>query len=506
MTSNLISGIRSYRKENLDRQINVAIIGSGIAGLAAAEQLCQSTRFNVKILEASQRIGGRIYTKKLSQNDHIDFGAQYIPCYEDNPLYRLAKENNIDLEAVPCRQNVLLASENGKSVNYDTFKEASKFYCNLFKKIKHTNFSTVSSDINDVGTYIEMKVQEYIKHMTNDQQIATFVGAMYAFMRRERGMTATNSLTDLRLRDYTQRVRLDVEDQQVTNGYSVILDKIVENLPVDIIHFNQKVEEIKWQEYKEDLYKDQSECYPVTLECANGNTYGADIVICTVPLGVLKAESKTLFKPSLPDWKSNAIERLGFGTVNKITLKYSTPFWEKTDFTYLLFWNNNDYIQHDDRRMELGKDELWLRDIIGIECVSECSNALRVAVMGDAAVKIEKLDSKSIGKSVTRLLHFFLQSDDIEEPESVLTSKWYSNSLFRGAYCYIAVNSCREDIIDLAAPLKDDMNQPLILFAGEATHDQHYSTVHGAYLSGQREAERILHTYGSMIADFKSSL
>lgn len=47
----------------------------------------------------------------------------------------------------------------------------------------------------------------------------------------------------------------------------------------------------------------------------------ADAVLVTLPLGVLKASaqpSAVAFNPPLPDWKSQAIQRLGFGNLNKV--------------------------------------------------------------------------------------------------------------------------------------------------------------------------------------------
>lgn len=41
--------------------------------------------------------------------------------------------------------------------------------------------------------------------------------------------------------------------------------------------------------------------------------------------------------------------------------------------------------------------------------------------------------------------------------------------------------------------------QPVVMFAGEATHPSFYSTVHGALLSGQREAQRIINAYGNQL-------
>ena len=44
---------------------------------------------------------------------------------------------------------------------------------------------------------------------------------------------------------------------------------------------------------------------------------------------------------------------------------------------------------------------------------------------------------------------------------------------------------------DLAHPLYNGMGKPIVHFAGEATHDHYYSTVHGAIETGLREAKRL---------------
>ena len=53
-------------------------------------------------------------------------------------------------------------------------------------------------------------------------------------------------------------------------------------------------------------------------------TYRADAVVCTLPLGVLKESlrgngiNSIQFLPPLPDWKTGAIQRMGFGNLNKV--------------------------------------------------------------------------------------------------------------------------------------------------------------------------------------------
>ena len=49
-------------------------------------------------------------------------------------------------------------------------------------------------------------------------------------------------------------------------------------------------------------------------------TFKADAVLCTLPLGVLKHKNPPSihFNPPLPDWKTGAMDRMGFGNLNKV--------------------------------------------------------------------------------------------------------------------------------------------------------------------------------------------
>jgi monoamine oxidase len=71
----------------------------------------------------------------------------------------------------------------------------------------------------------------------------------------------------------------------------------------------------------------------VTLT-ANGKDSRYDVVIVTLPLGVLK-RNEVLFDPVLPKKKREAISKLGMGTLDKLYLQYDRPFWDK-DITWIL--------------------------------------------------------------------------------------------------------------------------------------------------------------------------
>jgi monoamine oxidase len=65
----------------------------------------------------------------------------------------------------------------------------------------------------------------------------------------------------------------------------------------------------------------------VSVILESGETLSADSVLVTVSLGVLKSKLIT-FEPPLPQWKQEAIDRLGFGQLNKVVMQFSSIFWE----------------------------------------------------------------------------------------------------------------------------------------------------------------------------------
>ena len=69
----------------------------------------------------------------------------------------------------------------------------------------------------------------------------------------------------------------------------------------------------------------------VTVTTSGGEKIDADCVVCTVPLGVLRARTIN-FDPPLPERKSEAIDKLGFGVLNKCAMSFPTKFWDDKDF------------------------------------------------------------------------------------------------------------------------------------------------------------------------------
>lgn len=99
---------------------------------------------------------------------------------------------------------------------------------------------------------------------------------------------------------------------QVIGGYSQVPRALLDFPTTLEVQLGKPVSKISQTRRSEDGAPKTS-----IIETESGETFNADHVVVTVPLGVLK-EKSIKFEPALPDWKTGAIQRLGFGLLNKV--------------------------------------------------------------------------------------------------------------------------------------------------------------------------------------------
>ena len=83
-----------------------------------------------------------------------------------------------------------------------------------------------------------------------------------------------------------------------------------------------------------------------------------------------------------------------------------------------------------------------------------------------------------------------IYGSSIPQPKNMLRTKWGSNPNAYGAYSFTAIETEMSHFDDLAASVGQKL-----FFAGEHTENDYFSTTHGAYLSGIREAGKILEIF-----------
>ncbi|CAB0035659.1 unnamed protein product [Trichogramma brassicae] len=264
---------------------------------------------------------------------------------------------------------------------------------------------------------------------------------------------------------------------RVPLGYVGILAPLLRDIPSCALKYCKPVSCIRWGTISES-------CPRALVKCQDGEEFQADYVIVTVPLGVLKHQHKSLFCPALPVEKVKAIENLGYGFVNKIFLEYERPFWVWHEGSIRFAWSATELADRCD----------WLKGISHIEELSGSQHVLCAWVSGKEASDMELASDEEVVESITRLLRQFTGDPTLPYPTNLLRSKWCMDQYFAGSYSYMALNSTVGHQCDLASPVPGSCEPvaPILFFAGEATIPGHYSTVHGARLSGIREADRII--------------
>lgn len=222
---------------------------------------------------------------------------------------------------------------------------------------------------------------------------------------------------------------------------------------------------------------------PSILHFENGSMLPADLIINTMPLGVLK--SKTVeFNPPLPEWKLGAIDRLGYGVLNKVVLVFKEAFWDTSrdifgvlrEATQRASLNQLDYSQNRGRFFQ------WFN------ATKTSGVPTLIALMaGDAAFQTETENNASLVSEAVSVLGTVF-GDKVQQPVEAIVTRWGSDPFARGSYSCAGPDFRHDDYETMAKPIGT------LFFAGEHTCGTHPATVHGAYISGLRAASEIIDT------------
>uniref|UniRef100_A0A182K5Y6 Amine oxidase domain-containing protein n=1 Tax=Anopheles christyi TaxID=43041 RepID=A0A182K5Y6_9DIPT len=488
LTISLVNGVKNPR---------VVVIGAGAAGLATASRLYQGGLTNVTILEASQRVGGRIYTTPFGAGI-VELGAQWCHGEKGNVVYELVSAHPAELllQSSIIADDAALVQSNGERVGNELVEKLST----LAEQITESEERSLYA-----GSLGHFFTESYWQRLQTD---ATFTDVSHElaeqflvyYHNHERGNSAYDSWFDVAANEtdsYQETEGNQVLAWNSVKGYSTILDIVSGNYPLTTNNTNPtKVpldELILLGKFVSNIQWDRADNGYVLITTDDGTQYEADHVVVTVSLGVLKENYRTMFTPALPTVNQRAIDGLNFGTVNKLFILYDAPIPKGFANSASLLWRKPDL---DELRRS---KHAWAEAVIVLFHVDHQPNVLGVWLNGREGRQAELLPDEVIREGLAYLLGIFFKNLHFGNVRDIIRSKWSTDRLFRGSYSSrsIVTEKLGTGAQYLASCLTSNDGSPVVMFAGEATSRFHFSTVHGAIESGFREADRLLALYAS---------
>ncbi|KAJ0244811.1 Lysine-specific histone demethylase 1 2 [Hirschfeldia incana] len=433
---------------------SVIVVGAGLAGLSAARQLL-SFRFKVVVLEGRSRPGGRVYTQRMGGKERfaaVELGGSVITGLHANPLGVLARQLSIPLHKV--RDHCPLYNSEGEVVEKVVDSNVEFGFNKLLDKVAEVR-EMMGGDANKVSLGEVLETLRVLYGVAKGEEERKLFDWHLANLEYANAGCLSN--LSAAYWDQDDPYEMGGDHCFLAGGNWRIINALAEGLP---ILYGKRVDAIRYGEGG--------------VEVVSGSQrFQADMVLCTVPLGVLKKRC-IKFEPELPRRKQAAIDRLGFGLLNKVAMLFPSVFWGDDLDTFGCLSESS-----------VDRGEFFL--FYAYHTVSG-GPALVALVAGEAAQRFECTEPSALLHRVMKKLRGIYGPKGVVVPDPIQTicTRWGSDPLSYGSYSHVRVGSSGVDYDILA----ESVNNRLF-FAGEATTRQHPATMHGAYLSGLREASRI---------------
>jgi len=270
---------RNARAAGLPREVDVAIIGAGAAGIAAARKVAAAGR-SVLMLEAGSRIGGRCVTDATAFGVPFDRGARWLYASSSNPLANLARQERIDVAPVTRGQRIRVGRRNARAGETEDFLA-------LMVRVNRAMSEAVRAHGDlAVARALPPDLREW--RGTVEFQLGPLTNG------GDLDRVSTLDLLSVAPRDPAMVCR---------QGLGTFITRLAGQLPVAL---DTPVTSVRWNGRDAEL------------ETRSG-TLSARAVICTASVNVLNAGT-IKFTPELPKRQADALSHLTLGSYDRIAL------------------------------------------------------------------------------------------------------------------------------------------------------------------------------------------
>lgn len=442
---------------------DVIVIGAGVAGLAAARDLAVAG-LNVLVLEARERIGGRVRTERPPHAAvPVELGAEFI---HGKPPETWEIVDAGGLLACEADDDHWL-SRSGKIVESDSF---------------WNELDRVMKLMEDQAGAEDRSFQQFIDECCAGDEWREARATAASYVRGfHAAPTEAIGVHSLIANNRAAASINDDEQFRILSGYDGVPAWLASGEKGrHEISLNTVVKEVRWR-------KNSVEVICQSAQNEQPESFAADCLVVTTPLGVLQMSGPgergaIAFSPPLPRAKQESIATLRMGHVRRLTLLFHERFWERRQ------------LPADGKEKKLAEMAFLQAEGAAIPTWWTWRPVRAPVLVGWAGgLAAEKFAGASrefvVGAALTSLARALaVPQTQIEELLiEAYTHDWQADPFARGAYSYVppgALAAQRE----LALPVEET-----IFFAGEATNtDGHSGTVHGAIATGRRAVEEIL--------------
>ncbi|CAN6655476.1 polyamine oxidase Fms1p [Trichomonascus vanleenenianus] len=441
--------------------MRVIVIGAGIAGIKAAVDL-SNAGVEVVMIEARDRIGGRIDTMEDEGGNKIDLGASWLHGSLGNELFFKALE--IDLEVYYDDSDyVFYTLEEGELGPMDkTYRLLEDLMAQAaLDEAHHRDISKIS---------LEQFTLEFIERhpvVRRDEKLQKRALQVARYLELYHGIPWSQIPA-------SEAIEHEGRDAYVKGGYKTLVQKVYSE--IDQMQLKLKMQE---EVYEVD-YTDTR--VVVKTRKVNGTTedessvYEGDYVVVTIPLGVLRKEMPQ-FQPQLPQDIQHVINTSVYAELGKVVMRFKHVFWTRTADRLVIL--------PDGKKPTTPSGPLLF---INGYTIYDGQPLLIMLMAPPVTAHLETARQETVEKFLMPYLETLRTDDTVPIIfEHVMVTRWTRDRYAMGSYSALCAGQAAEAYI---GPFVSGCGR--VRFAGEHTTLAYNGCVHGAYASGRREAQFIL--------------
>ena len=275
--------------------LDVIVIGAGMAGITAARTLSRAG-YSVAVLEARDRIGGRIFTQYDFCDGPVEGGAEFVHGREAATLKEV-HQAGLSLRGSPqMRRTAFNLGGSTQWLPLACLHPETWACAGMLGKIARSEPPDMSArefieKHGYKGRARMLAEMTFLQHLPGSEDDVGVLGMV------------DDGVLDLQMR-YNHRI---------VEGYHALPKAMAEGLD---IRLKSVVKKIAWG------------AETVRVELEGGGEVEARAAVCALPVGVIKSDA-VRFEPALPESKQSALEKIEMGPIIKVLLHFRERFWPR---------------------------------------------------------------------------------------------------------------------------------------------------------------------------------